>query len=282
LVHSKLGRALGDQGDFRGAMEHFRQALTLDPKDAEVHHNLAYSLAKTREYDEAIKHYREAIVIDPNDTGAQVGIGIALRDKGDLDGAAHHLRRVVAAKPSDATARYNLGCVLFEKRELDSAAEEFRQALEIRPGDFNAHYNLGVTLAQKRDFDGALKHFQQALAVDAQKSDIHAQAGRCALAVATQADAPKRPESEKEKLRKKAIGWLWKELALLSQRLPTEPDDVQKTLEGWGQDSILRTLRDQQFRARLVPEEQAAWRKLCDEAEALSRQAAELSRQRKP
>ena len=65
-AHYNLGFALAQQDDFRGAVEHFRTALHLEPQDAAVEANLGAALAEMGHYADAKAHFEHALQLDPN------------------------------------------------------------------------------------------------------------------------------------------------------------------------------------------------------------------------
>ena len=66
-AHNNLGVVLMEEGKLEEAIEHYTQALRIDPEDAPTHTNLGSALMSQGKFDEAITHYQEAIRIDPDD-----------------------------------------------------------------------------------------------------------------------------------------------------------------------------------------------------------------------
>jgi len=66
-----LGLALQKRGRFPEAIDHYEQALRIQPDDAEAHCNLGLALEKLGRTQEAISHYEQALRIKPDFTQAQ-------------------------------------------------------------------------------------------------------------------------------------------------------------------------------------------------------------------
>lgn len=69
--------ALGQQGRRLDALACFRQALTLNPNDADAHYNLAMALAGQGQWAEAIRHLERVLELDPDDAEARAALGAA-------------------------------------------------------------------------------------------------------------------------------------------------------------------------------------------------------------
>jgi tetratricopeptide (TPR) repeat protein len=173
IAHGNLGVALVSRGELKKAVQHYRDALRIDPANAEAHNNLGVALLEQGELGEAIEHYREALRINSDYAEAHYNLGNVLVRRGEIDEAVEHYRAALRTRPADAKAHYNLGTILARKGQLEEAMQHFRQALEIDPAYAMAHYNLGTALAIRGDLEGAIDHFQQALRLNPSSSEMH-------------------------------------------------------------------------------------------------------------
>jgi TolB-like protein len=64
--------------DWQGAEEEFRQALRLDPANAQGHHWFAYYLSLMGRWDESLEHFQRALDLDPLNLPARVNFAVAL------------------------------------------------------------------------------------------------------------------------------------------------------------------------------------------------------------
>ena len=60
------------------AIEHYQQAIKLNPKKPESFYNLGNALCVKAEYDAAIEAYSQAIELDPKNAPAYYNLGNAL------------------------------------------------------------------------------------------------------------------------------------------------------------------------------------------------------------
>jgi Flp pilus assembly protein TadD len=76
-----LGYVLAEQGRLDEAIQHFNQALRLNPYFAGAHNNLGIALARNRKLEDAEDHFKEALRINPGFAGARNNLNriLALR-----------------------------------------------------------------------------------------------------------------------------------------------------------------------------------------------------------
>ena len=111
-----------------------------------VHVNLAQALARTGETDEAIEHYRQALALDPFSSQAYAGIGLALANQGRWEQAAESLRRALEIAPGYASAHINLANILAYQGQEDQAAWHYQAAMA--GGDPAAQRAAAAALAE--------------------------------------------------------------------------------------------------------------------------------------
>jgi tetratricopeptide (TPR) repeat protein len=90
------------------AAEAFRQALTTDPRNAQLHLGIATVAFLQHRDDEARSAVEKALAIDPKLTRAQSLLGRILYRSGDLPGAIRLFETVTSEAPDDAEVRSTL------------------------------------------------------------------------------------------------------------------------------------------------------------------------------
>ena len=104
----------------------------------------------------AVAARREAIRLQPDDADAHSNLGLALAAQGKLDEAIAEYREAIRLQPDSAEAHYNLGIALAHQGKLDEAVAEYRTAIRLKPDYAEAHCNLGHLLRGQGDYAGAL------------------------------------------------------------------------------------------------------------------------------
>jgi len=142
IVHNNYGNLLYKQEKCDEAEKHYKRAIELNPKDADLHFNCGLSLYKQKKYDEAEKHYKEALKLNPKDAKAHINYGLLLFEQKRYDEAEKHYKEALKDPNYAAKAHINYGLLLFEQKRCDEAEKHYKEALKLNPDDFSA----GVTL----------------------------------------------------------------------------------------------------------------------------------------
>ena len=113
MAHFELGVTFFKMGESEKATREVRQALEIDPDNAEAHYYLGVYYYKVNLFDEAIREINQAI---------DLNVSIA----------------------SSAEALTYLGLALADKGRFEEAVIEYKKALEFDPRNSIIHNSLGV------------------------------------------------------------------------------------------------------------------------------------------
>ena len=108
LAYARLGLVFSQEGRTDEAISEYRQALKLNPDDADTHYNLANALYRKGLLDEAIGQYQESLKLNPNDAGGHNNLGIVLFQKGRRPEAIAQFQEALRLKPDWDEVRRNL------------------------------------------------------------------------------------------------------------------------------------------------------------------------------
>jgi protein O-mannosyl-transferase len=180
-AHNNLGLALAAQGQMQAAVEHYREALRINPDHANAHYNLALALAGRGQMAQAVQQYREVLRIDPSDAEAYNKLAVVLATEGQLDESIKYFHKALELTNSAATqseAHFYLGIASAKQGRLDQAGKHFEEALKLKPDFVDAQYNLGRVLAAQGDLDKAIDYFRLAIRTDPEFAEAHQSLGR--------------------------------------------------------------------------------------------------------
>ncbi len=93
------------RGRFDEAIPLLRQAIDLDPDNADLHCELGITFLLGKDWKTARVEMLEALHHDPNNADAHNGLGYALEKLGDLDAALKEYRLATRLDPDDPTYR---------------------------------------------------------------------------------------------------------------------------------------------------------------------------------
>lgn len=165
LTATNLAIALDQQGASAAAEASYREALRIDPANADALSNLGILMAKRGEHGEAIELFRRALTVDPRHAPALTNLGLSLSALGRADESMTALRKAVEIDPLNADACYNLGTALARAGDAANAMHWLRESIRQEPDNAAAHNNLGILLASADRVEEAIAEFHAALGI---------------------------------------------------------------------------------------------------------------------
>jgi tetratricopeptide (TPR) repeat protein len=120
--HLTLGQIATDEQHFESALEHFRTALGLNPKQKKIayvlHNNTAYCLNTLQSYAEGERHCLLAIEINWTRASAYRNLGVSLSGQGKIVEAVWALAEATKMDVSDERARLLLRKLIEENPDV--------------------------------------------------------------------------------------------------------------------------------------------------------------------
>jgi len=169
--HYDLGVFAFQAGDYAGAEQHLRKALTTAPDDAYVHYYLGKTCLKQDRLADAEGFFEAARRLSPEMPGLAYDMGTLYQKKADYNQAAAEFESVPPEDPSHALALYHAGTSYFSLEQYDKALNFFLQSgnlsASIKP---SASYYAGICHYQLSQFDQALVRFDEAAETAATES----------------------------------------------------------------------------------------------------------------
>lgn len=141
------GNAREDGGDTTGALETYRQALSMAGGPYwRAYLNIGNALRRLDRLADAIEHYREAARLAPDQAGAHLNLGTALLRTGDLPAAASSFRAAIDLRPAWPEAWFGLARALESSSCDEQAIDAYRTVLREAAGHAAAAAGLARLL----------------------------------------------------------------------------------------------------------------------------------------
>ncbi len=159
------------RGEMEAACAGFREALGLDPGNADARNNLACACRALGRTEEAIGHLQELLRAHPGHAEAWYNLGNALAAQAGaapdwIAAAESAYRRSLALQPQSPGALFNLANLLRENGRAAEALPLYVQTLRQKPRYAEAAANLGSALKSLGQHRQARVVTEQALAMD--------------------------------------------------------------------------------------------------------------------
>jgi tetratricopeptide (TPR) repeat protein len=152
-----LGKFSASHGRIAEAIEHYTEALQIDPGHLDAHNYLGCALVSQGKIDEAIVHFKKALNINPDFEDAYIYLGNALLLQGRAVEAMELFKKALQVNPNSEEAYTYMGNALVAHGKVDEAINYYKRALETRPDN-----TINALLSQGK-IDEAMNYNTKAL-----------------------------------------------------------------------------------------------------------------------
>jgi tetratricopeptide (TPR) repeat protein len=196
-AHVDQGRAtawlalahLLEEPDPNAAIEAYKQASTLQPKDLEAHLSVGQLYEAQNKFAEAEQEYKLALGIDPSSSDAVVGLANVYMRGRRFPEAEDYLRKVIVQRPNDAAAHIQLGRILAADQKYDDAIAELQTSLKLAPNNAAAQRDLADVYMSGAKYAEAEGAYRTLLATQPNDPELHHQLGQSLMKVKKFGDA---------------------------------------------------------------------------------------------
>ncbi|HMB70597.1 MAG TPA: tetratricopeptide repeat protein [bacterium] len=147
------------------AIVNYKEALEIDPENADVYSRLGYAYVQAEDYDMAVKTYRRWAELKPDDCQAHQSLGFAYMRQGLTDQAIVAYETSLEECPEDPNAYTNLARAYKEGDYVLEAIEGYRRAIELNPSDVSAYENLAILYYERKLYPEAIATYEAILAM---------------------------------------------------------------------------------------------------------------------
>ena len=170
----RAGNEFFKAGEADNAIEEYRNALELNPNNADAYLRIGFLLYNVKEmYEEGMANMTKAMRLNPSDPRIHHDLGMALLHQGEYDQAIRHLSVALQYMPHGldkqydaANMHYNLGTALFHTGKFRESASHLSEAVRLDPKSARSHYMLAMALAVQGKIDETVKHYTEAVGID--------------------------------------------------------------------------------------------------------------------
>ncbi len=158
-------------------IEHYKQAVDLDPHFAEAHARLAFAylhLYAVRHDPSALTLARAnaetSLVLEPDSVSGHIALAMFFKSNGLYSNALSQLARALALDPTNPRTMVYQAQVYSETNRLPEAEQVYRRVLLARPNDWLSYNELGMNYNLQGRYEQALEAFRAAATASPQQA----------------------------------------------------------------------------------------------------------------
>ncbi len=165
---SRIAEIYYEKGELDSAYDYYKKITAMEPasENARIAYiNMGNIMDDARRYEEAIESYKKALIISPKDDSALYNLGIAYKHAGRPELAIEVWKKAAELNPESPRPHMAIADYYYEKQHLDLAMEEYQKILRRWPNIQDAHFNLGAVYYKKNLVDYAIGEYKKVLEI---------------------------------------------------------------------------------------------------------------------
>ena len=172
-----IAERLVNGGDLKGAIQHYRKALQIDPRSPGVHYELGEAILESSPADarapaEAQKELETAVTVDGDSAKIECEFGSIALSQSRMDQALVHYQRAFQLNPAEVQAQMGLAKLLMMQEKPQEAVKYLRIAVQADPLNGAAHYQLGTAYRRLQMMDMAQKELHLSQEIKKAKDQV--------------------------------------------------------------------------------------------------------------
>lgn len=165
-VQNQLGVMIANQGRKDEALEHYKNAIEIDPTYSLPRYNLGIAYLNDRQIDKAIEQFNAILKVDPIFRDTYFYMGKAYADNGELDKAIPYFNKEIENNPKNTDAYFALAGINANSGNFDEAIQYYNEVVRNNPEHHEAHALLGTCYIMKEKFTEGIPFLKKALEIN--------------------------------------------------------------------------------------------------------------------
>ena len=138
--------------DLSGELRTLERLVTRFPQEKRAHFLLARAYRRNRDPEAAVEHYLEALELNPEYTGALNSLAYTYADQEKYEKAFEYLGRYVSLAPDDANVYDSLADLHFRVGNLDEVISNYEQAIASMPAFASPYGKIAYVHALREEY----------------------------------------------------------------------------------------------------------------------------------
>ena len=178
--HFHLGLIHKEAGSYHDAIQSFDQAIALGAEDRDILFNLAYAYFRLGNFEQAVDQFKRVLNRYPGDYEAHLQMARSHRELQQTEAAIHEYQRAAASGNSDFFVHFELASLYQAENKLDASYQSLRRALELNPEYpelAGSLFSLAMAFKGRQQFEKARALTAKGTALDPGNAEYHYQLG---------------------------------------------------------------------------------------------------------
>jgi tetratricopeptide (TPR) repeat protein len=151
------GFKLSKAGNYRESLDAFKEALKINPTDAETYYAIGLNYEQLGNHQEAIAYYKEAVRFKPNDASLYSSLARMHIDLGLNNEAITYYKESLRLNPNNHNVFNDLGVAYYGLDDYLNAMASYKESIRLSPNIATSYFNMGEVLeklaGQKEDIE---------------------------------------------------------------------------------------------------------------------------------
>lgn len=162
-------------GDYPTAIEHYTQAIGLNPNYQQAYNNRGDLYRLIGDYESALADFDQAIRLNPQDPYLYYNCSLTYYRMGDDDNALTQINHAISLEMLNEETSFLRACIYTRRYkpnfkeamlDFDHAITDLNKTIFLNPAHVNAYNNRGICYLNIERFDLALQDFDMVLQLD--------------------------------------------------------------------------------------------------------------------
>ena len=146
VKHTVQGEHYLSTKNYQRGYEVFKEAVQLDPDDAQSLYFLGRFQLVLKEKKSALKHLKKAVILDPDDTNYLFWLGVAYAENHHFKSERKSYKKALALKKDHLQALIYLGHNQLKSKQYKTSLVTYQKALKLWPQSPSSLYNRALLL----------------------------------------------------------------------------------------------------------------------------------------
>lgn len=182
------GNQARDKNNYEQALDHYRKAETLNPKEARAFYGIGNLYSDLSCYDSAIESYRSALTLKKDYLEALLGLGYAFMSKERYDESEKQFQAAHNLKPNNIEANLGIGRVYAKKGKYQEAITQINLVINDKSIENKdraiAYFALGVVYEDQSKWQDAITQYEKAITLNPDLAIVYFKLGGAQTVVA--------------------------------------------------------------------------------------------------